>query len=252
MLGLCHHVRPGHTASGGGRPGGPRGGGALFQSGGAFGGSGQIAERSDEQREEIGFASRAADARSGRVERIGGRSRRRERGAERGREVVGRRIGTGGDGIGEQIAGRPRPRSRCLGQARGEVVPDPLAPSTADAGAEPTCATPGACCSSVMVCSMSANETGLMVIALVAAPGPCALWSGRRARRLRSGRARPATASDGARPAARAWPCAAWRSPMPAWPGVPPLLPSPPHRHCGATSRTSGRTVRGTTPLFRP
>ena len=47
--------------------------------------------------------------------------------------------------------------------------PVPATPSTADedddADAEPTWGTPGDCCSSAMVCSMSAKETGLMVIA---------------------------------------------------------------------------------------
>ena len=42
--------------------------------------------------------------------------------------------------------------------------PDPLAASTADEDAEPSCGTPDDCCSSAIVCSMSANETGLMVI----------------------------------------------------------------------------------------
>ncbi len=120
FLRLGHHVRPGHTTRGGGRPDGARGSGALPHSGGAFGGSRQVAERSHEQCEEVRFAARAPDARRHRFERIGRRDRGGQRRAERGGEVVGRRIGIGGDGIGEQVAGRPR--AGRLGQAGREVV----------------------------------------------------------------------------------------------------------------------------------
>ena len=76
---LCHHVRTGHTARRGGHPTGRRGGGALLQSRGVLGRSAQIAERGHEQRQELGFASRAPDARGDRVERVGGRARGSER-----------------------------------------------------------------------------------------------------------------------------------------------------------------------------
>ena len=41
---------------------------------------------------------------------------------------------------------------------------DPVAPSVADGAVAPGWATPGDCCNSAMVCSMSANETWLMVM----------------------------------------------------------------------------------------
>ena len=121
---LCHHVRTGDTTRRGGHPTGRRGGGALLQSRGVLGRSAQVAQRGHEQRQELGFASRAPDTRGGRVERVGGRARGSERRAERGGEVGSRRIGIGGDGIGEEVAGRPQPGG--LGQAGGEVVPSPV------------------------------------------------------------------------------------------------------------------------------